>query len=124
MSQVLAQSRPPLQFLMSEANFHRSRDTIVIVAGSGVVNPGTVLGKITASGKYAPSPATGADGSETGAALNLYQVDATSADAAVSAVTRDCEVNGKILYFAATVNDDTKKGAKAAQLRAAGIIVR
>lgn len=124
MSQVLSQSRPPLQFLMSEANFHRSRDNIVIVAGAGVVKPGTVLGKITASGKYAPSPATGATGVETAAAINLYQVDATSADAAVSAVTRDCEVNGKTLFFEATVNDDAKKAAKAAQLKAAGIVVR
>ncbi len=120
----LTEGPRPGEFIMSEANWHRSRDTITIVAGSGKVLPGTVLGKVTASSKYAPSPATGSDGAQTGVAINLYGVDATSVDVKVTAFTRDAEVNGKCLAYEATVNDDTKKLAKAAQLAAAGIIVR
>jgi hypothetical protein len=121
---VLTEGPRPGEFIMSEANWHRSRDNITIVAGSGKVAPGTVLGKITASGKYAPSPATGSDGSQTGAAINIHAVDATSVDVKVAAFTRDAEVNGKCLAYEATVNDDTKKAAKATHLAAAGIIVR
>ena len=50
------EGRHPGEGLFSEANGHRSRDVITIAAGSGVVGPGTVVGKITASGKFAPSP--------------------------------------------------------------------
>ncbi|MCR6673237.1 head decoration protein [Devosia ginsengisoli] len=39
--------------LMSEAPFHRSRENIVIAAGAGVVEPGTILGQITAGAKAA-----------------------------------------------------------------------
>lgn len=124
MATVLTQGRNPAEFIMSEANGQLSRDNIVIVSGAGVVKPGTVLGKITASGKYTPSPATGADGSQTGVAICIYGCDATSADQKVSAITRNAEVNGKTLEYGATVNDDAKKLAKATQLAAVGIIVR
>lgn len=121
---VLTEGRHPGEFIMSEANRARSRDNITIASGAGVVKAGTVLGKLTTGGKYVPSPATGSDGSQTGVAINIYEVDATSADMTVSAITRDAEVNGKELEYAGTVNDDTKKGAKATQLAAVGIIVR
>lgn len=124
MATVLTQARSPAEFIMREANGSISRDYIVIVSGSGVVKPGTVLGKLTASGKYAPSPATGADGSQTGAAINIYGVDATSADVRVAAITRHAEVNGKTLEYATSVNDDAKKAAKAVQLAAVDILVR
>lgn len=121
---VLTEGAHPGAFIMSEAAWHRSRDTITIVAGSGVVKPGTVLGKVTASGKYAPSAATGSDGAQTGVAINIYGVDATSVDVKVAAFTRDAEVNGNCLFYAASVDDDAKKAAKASQLAAVGIIVR
>lgn len=111
-------------FILMEDEANYSRDAIVIVSGSGVVLPGTVLGKITASGKYGPSPATGATGVETGVALNIYQVDATAADVRVAAITRKAQVNRNIIRYEATVNDDTKKAAKWTQLGAVGIIVR
>lgn len=124
MATVLTEGVHPIEFLLSEGQGTRSRDAIVIASGSGVVKAGTVLGKITASGKFAPSAATGSDGSQTGVAINLYTVDATSADQRVAAVTRDAEVNGNCIFYAASVDDDTKKAAKATQLAAAGIIVR
>lgn len=121
---VLTETRHAGEFVLSEGNGNISRDNIVIVSGAGVVRAGTVLGKITESGKYTPSPHTGADGSQTAVAINLYEVDATSADAAVSAIMRDAEVNVNTLAYAASVDDGTKKAAKATQLAAVNIIVR
>lgn len=121
---ILTEGRHAAEGLLSEANFHRSRDNIIVVSGAGVLAAGTVLGKLTAGGKYTASPATGADGSQVAAAVLLYPVDATSADVAVAAITRDAEWNGKTLAYAASVDDDTKKAAKHAQLAAVGIIVR
>lgn len=121
---VFTEGRHAAEFLMEELGVNHARDTITIASGSGVVEAGTVLGKITASGKYKPSTATGSDGAQTAVALNIYKVDATSADVQVAAVTRGASVNGKIIAYDATVDDATKKAAKAAQLAAVGIIVR
>lgn len=121
---VLTEARHAGEFILSEGNGHVSRDTITIVSGAGVVKTGTVLGKITASGKYKPATATGTDGGQTGAAVNIYEVDATSADVSVAAVVRQAEINGNLITYGATVDDNTKKAAKAADLAAVGIIVR
>lgn len=121
---VLTEARHAGEFILSEGNGHVSRDTITIVSGAGVVKAGTVLGKITASGKYKPATATGTDGGQTGAAVNIYEVDATSADVSVAAVVRQAEINGNLITYGATVDDNTKKAAKAADLAAVGIIVR
>ena len=50
---VLTQGMQPLEFLISEANSSRSRDqATVTIAGAVALPSGTVLGKITATGKY------------------------------------------------------------------------
>lgn len=124
---TFTEGRHATEGLMSEANFHRSRDNIVILAGQGVLLPGSIVGKITASGKYAFSAnaeITGEEGAETAKAILLYGVDATSADVAVAAITRDAEWNGNTVAYDSTVNDAGKKATKAAQLAAAGIILR
>lgn len=121
---ILTEGRHAAEGLLSEANFHRSRDNITVASGAGKLSAGTVLGKLTTGGKYTPSPATGSDGSQTAVAVLLYPVDATSADVVVAAITRDAEWNGKTLAYEATVNDDTKKAAKHTQLAAVGIVVR
>lgn len=121
---VLNEGRHPGEFLMSEANRQRSRENITIVSGSGIIAPGTVLGKVTASGKYVASAVGATDGSQTAVAVALYGCDATSDDQKIAAIARDAEVNGKTLTYASSVNDDAKKAAKNAQLAAVGIIVR
>jgi hypothetical protein len=118
------EGRHPGEAILSEANFHRSRDTIVIASGSGVIAPNTVLAKLDATGRYKPSTATGADGGQTAIAVNIYGVDATSADVPVAAITRDAEIKAYALTYDATVNDDAKKLAKRTQLAAVGIISR
>lgn len=121
------EGRHPGEFILSEANFHRSRGKVTIASGSGVFEPGTVIGKITAGGKYAPSPAAetpGIEGAETALAVTIYGGDATNADVEVTVIERDAEVKGFALEYDASVNDDTKKAAKATQLKAIGVIVR
>ena len=46
---VLTEGRHPGEFLMTEANGQRSRENITIASGAGIIAPGTVLGRITAS---------------------------------------------------------------------------
>jgi len=43
---TLTEGRHPGEAILSEANFHRSRDSITIPAGTGVVPAGTVLGEV------------------------------------------------------------------------------
>ncbi len=111
-------------FLLSEASGNRSRESITIAAGSGVVEAGTVLGQVTGTKKYSPSAATGADGSETATAVLGQTVDATDADAEAVAVARDAEVKKDLLKYHSSVDDDTKRAAKVEQLAGSGIIVR
>jgi hypothetical protein len=121
---TLTESRHPGEFILSVGDAGYSRDRITVAAGSGVLDVGTVLGRITASGKFTASPATGSDGSQTAVAVLYARIDATSADADAVAVVRHAQVNGKQLAYAASVDDGTKRAAKATQLAAVGIIVR
>ena len=70
-------------YLVSEANGTRSRDVVTIAKGVHAL-PGTVLGKVTATGHYVPlAPTKGSgedetpDGSQTAAAVLFAEVDAT-----------------------------------------------
>jgi hypothetical protein len=63
--------------------------------GHGVVARGTVLGKITASGKLIPSASAAADGSQTPYAVAAEDVDTTNADA------------DGVAYLAATLNQNS-----------------
>jgi hypothetical protein len=77
-----------------------------------------------ASNKFVASPVTATDGSDVAVAVLVGDVDATSADVSAVAIARHAEVNRHGLYYDASVDDDAKKSAKWAQLRAAGIVVR
>lgn len=114
-------------FLASEANWARARDKVTIEGGfTGAVAlyAGTVLGKITATGKYTISPNTGSDGSQTAVAILWEDVDPTDGDVVAGIAARDCEVRANDLTYDSTVDDNTKKGTKHTQLAAVGIIVR
>ena len=121
---VLVETRHPGEFILSEANGQRSRETITIASGAGVIAAGTVLGKVTASGKYVASAVGASDGSEVPAAINTYGTDASSADATVSAIARDAEVNGKCLTWHADRDQPAERAAANAALANLGVIVR
>jgi len=104
-----------------------SDDIKFVVADGGtdfVVGDGFDITIAAGSGKYVPCPNTAVDGSQVAVAINIYEVDATSADVDVAAITRDAEVNGNELEYASSVDSDPKKLAKQVQLSAVGIIVR
>lgn len=63
------------------SNYGVMAETIVIAAGSGKAVRGTVLGMVTATGKYRPCDASATDGSQVPSAILADQVDATTADA-------------------------------------------
>lgn len=110
--------------IKSEANGDLSRDTVTIVASAGKLLAGTVLGRITASGKLKPYDNNNTDGSETAVAVLVYEVDATAAvDVPAVAIVRHAEVFKDRLQWAATVASGEKAPAYA-DLALAGIIAR
>ena len=121
---VLVETRHPGEFILSEANGQRSRETITIASGAGIIAAGTVLGKVTASGKYIASAVGASDGSEVPAAINIYDANASSLDVPVSAIVRDAEVNGKCLTYHADRDQPAEKLAAHAALANLGVIVR
>ena len=64
-------------------------ETGVVLSGEGVVVAGTVMGQVTASGKWRAYASGNADGSEVPYGIMAVEVDATSAD-----VTGSVEVAG------------------------------
>ena len=80
-----------------------------------------------ASDLWAPSPAglvEGIEGAEFASAVALGGADATAGAVAVAAAVRDAEWNQATLTFHASVNTDTERAAKLAQLAAVGIVGR
>ena len=116
-------------FMQSEANFARSRDKVTLEgggsSGTDIYYAGSVLGQITASGKYKLSANTGSDGSQVAVAI-LWDdyVDTTDGDVVVGVCARDAEVRADSLTYDSSVTTLAEQEAKWAQLAAVGIIVR
>lgn len=107
--------------LLSEGN--GARATVTVIAGSGVIVPGTVLGKITDSGKYAPSPnaqVAGIEGAETATAVAIGGCDATSDDHQIEVAIGNSEWN----FHRLTFRSNADPWAKRAELAAVGIDAR
>lgn len=79
-------------FVISELPGTQSRENVTLITGQKLV-AGTVLGKITASGKYTTLAPAASDGSQTAAAVLVFDTDATSADKVCSIIARGAEVN-------------------------------
>lgn len=84
------------EYLISEGNGKISRDAITIVSGQNLP-AGQVLGKVTASGKYAAYDNAALDGTETAAGILYAAVDATGADMSGIMTARLAEVDGNLL---------------------------
>ena len=110
--------------LKYEVNPNYTREVITLQLGLSYP-AGSVLGRITASGKYKLATSGGTDGAQTASAVLLYAVDATSADAVGIVVARGpAIVSRAALAYDATVDDGAKITTKIGQLAAAGIIAR
>ena len=110
------------EFILSEANGARSRENITMAQGHAL-QPGTVLGIVSASGEYAPFNPTATDGTETAAGILYDEVDSTDGVVAAVAVVRDAEINGNHLIWPVGITD-AQKAAAIASLRGTGIILR
>lgn len=116
-------------FIVSEGNGNISRDAVTIDGSSayaGLHLAGTVMGKLTVSGNWVPSPAgsTAGDGADTAKGVLFDDVDTTDGDMPGVVIARDAEVRASDLLYDDTVDTDNEKATKATSLAAVGIIVR
>ena len=119
---TLTETRHPGGFLVWEAFRDYTRETVTIA--SGTLEPGTVLGRITASGGYAAHDPAAIDGTETAVAILWGKADASGGEVPAVAVLRGpAIVNRHDLVFAGTPSEAEIAAAHAALL-AAGILVR
>lgn len=113
---MIVEGKRPGEFLISEGEGAISRDSVTIAAGS-VLEPGQVLGQVTATGEYKAFDPAATDGTQKAVAVLYDHVDASGGAVQAVAITRIAEVDGRLL----TAADPVK--AKA-DLAASHIIVR
>jgi hypothetical protein len=113
--------------LKYELNGNYCRETVTLKSGTAYAL-GSVLGKITASGKYRLSPAAeavGDEGAETAVAVLIAAVDATGGDKLGLVIARGPAIVSKdALVFDASVDQPAEKATKRTQLAALGIVPR
>jgi hypothetical protein len=119
---VLREGAHSAEFILTEANGERSRDNAYL-AGAVSIAVGQPLQRTAAATTDQPAtfvPAT------TGANCNALAIYAGTGDATaglrISVISRDAEVNGKLLFWGTM--SGTEIAAGIATLRAAGIVVR
>ena len=124
---VLTMSPTLGDLLKYELNANYCRETVTLKSGTKYAL-GSVLGRITASGKYRLSPdaeVTDDEGAEVAVAVLIETVDATDDDKSGLVVLRGPAIVSKAaLVFDDSVDDGTKKATKHDQLAAAGLIPR
>jgi hypothetical protein len=113
---TLTEGRHTAEFLLSEANGYRSREKVILAAAAAALSAGTLLGKITASGKYVAYSNVAGDGSQTVAGILYANAPDSAADQNVTIIARDAEVK------AAALTGSDAPGL--VDLAALGIIVR
>jgi Bacteriophage lambda head decoration protein D len=122
MAQVLTEGPHTGGFLVWEAFRDYCREVVTIAAGT--LEPGTVLGKITASGNYAAHDPAAVDGTENAVAVLWGKADASGGEVPVVALARGpAIVNRHDLVFAGTPSE-AEIAAAHADLLAAGVLVR
>lgn len=110
-------------FLKGEDTEHRySRDSITVVSGQNLAR-GTVVGKITASGKYTAWTTGAADGSQVAAGVLLDAVNASAGDKEGVAIVREAVVAKEALVFSGAPTQP-QKDAAIATLKTLGVVAR
>jgi hypothetical protein len=121
---VLTEQAYPGDWLKGEEDSLYSREQVTILAGEGELKTGTVLGKITASGKYTQLDLDASDGSQNAAGILLLDATAESgADKQAVAIVRHAIVNEDQLTWPVGATSPEKATALAA-LKALGIVAR
>lgn len=112
-------------YLGETAALNIVNEDIVIASGAGVLDAGTVIGKITASGKYNVHDPAGTGGVElaSNVAILFHSVDATAADVKTVATVRGpSTINGNDLTYKAAMSAPNKVIVRNS-LRAKGLAV-
>lgn len=97
-----------------------------VLSGQGVVARGTIVGRVTSSGKFVKSVATANDGSQNPVGVVAETVDATSADAPVAIyeegefVYEQCIVDAS--WSLSTLNASFSATGRGIFLRSAGAV--
>ncbi len=119
MSRIITEGRYPSDWLKAVSHVSGfSYEEVVIASGAGKVDTGTVLGKVTATGKYRPVTMAATDGSQNAAGILLNAVDATSADAPAVIVAREAIVVAQGLRYGADIDTPAERLAVQNALRA------
>ena len=82
----------------------------IVASGEGVLAEGTILGKVTASGKYAAYDNAASDGTQTAVGILSETVDATSADVSTHMYVKGQFVEAELVGLDA--NGKTDLGSK------------
>lgn len=108
--------------LLSEAEGHQSRENVTIVSGQDL-KYGDVVGKVSATGKYAIYANGASDGTQAAAGILIGDdVDASAGDQPGAILVSAAEVNPDLLGWGA--NDASGITAGKADLVALGIKLR
>lgn len=119
---VFNEGRHAAEFLVSEANGHRSRETVTIASGENL-EAGTVLGQVSADDTYKLYDPGNADGSETAAAVLYDAVDASDGEEPGVIIARDAEVAAEALtWFEDASESEIETGT--GELADEGIVAR
>lgn len=105
-----------------EEDNHFSRDPVVVASGENLPI-GTIVGKVTATGKMVELDPIATDGSEEAAGFLIADCDASAADVNAVIIAREAIVVSSGLVWNVAVTDPEKVIALA-ELKALGIIVR
>ena len=120
----LTQSPTEGDLLKLDLGKNYTREVVTLASGSSYAI-GSVVGQITASGKYKLATATGTDGAETAAGVLIAAVDATGGDVSGVIIKRGPAIVSKaMLAFDASVDDAPKTTAKLTELSVLGIVAR
>lgn len=116
MTTILTQVPRVEEFVLSEANGFLSREEVDVTLGVAAIKSGTVMSKLTATGKWVPYDDVGTDGSEVAAGILYTALPIGTGDVKAVMFVRDCEV------VRAALTGLNANGE--ADLAAKGIIVR
>lgn len=120
---VLTETRREGEFIVSECDEGTLSREIVTIISDQKLGAGTVLGKISASGKYTLHDAAATDGSQNAIAVLFAAVDASDGDKSGVIIARLAEVNGNEITWKSGISAPNKT-AGIASLATQNIIVR
>ena len=112
------------QFVKYEAPNSYSREDVTVLSGQNLA-AGTVVGRVTASGKIAAYTPGASDGTQNAMGVLVTGVNASAADATGVIIARHAITVDKTgLVWGAAVTTDTHKNTGVAALKALGILCR